>query len=136
MSATGTITVPISVTSVSKTSTIFIDVDTYAALYQQVTVTGPNGTKIINAAVGNGENSRIASGQYSVSAVGIYNFTVQIAHGSSKTGPWTASQIYTPVSSNTVAPTLLQYTVASEDQSDNDYNDALVSFRLFSALSA
>src|SRR5206468_671809 len=87
--ATGTITVPISVTSVSSTSTIFIDVDTYAQLYQQVTVTAPNGTKIINAAVGNGENTRIAAGSYSVSATGIYNFTVQIAHSSSKTGPWT-----------------------------------------------
>jgi len=134
--ATGTITVPISVTSVSSTSTIFIDVDTYAQLYQQVTVTAPNGTKIINAAVGNGENARIAAGSYSVSATGIYNFTVQIAHSSSKTGPWTPSAIYSPVSSNTVAPTLVQYTVASEDQNDNDYNDALVSFRLFSTLAA
>jgi hypothetical protein len=132
--ATGTVTVPISVTSVSSSATIFIEVDTYASLYQQVTVTAPNGATLIKQVVGNGENVQIATASYPVKSTGIYNFGVTINHSTSKSGPWTPSNIYSPFSTNTIAPTLTQTTVASEDQSDNDYNDTLVTFRLFSTL--
>ncbi|HKO57282.1 MAG TPA: fucose-binding lectin II [Thermoanaerobaculia bacterium] len=110
-------------------TTIYVTIETFASYTQQVTLTLPDNSS--KAYTGTGEFQQIGAVAYDVTDPGDYQFTVQIQYQTSATAPW---QLSSDVIPQTVVIGTLNYTVAfSEDSTDDDNNDSLVTFRWFSS---